>query len=52
MFAPSMQTGTPDPPVVLLSLRAVYIPGHLNVGTDILLRQGLRLGECRLHLKW
>ncbi len=26
----------------LLSLRAVYIPGHLNQGADILSRQGLR----------
>ncbi len=32
-----------------LSLRAVYIPGHLNVGADILLRQGPRPGEWRLH---
>ncbi len=28
-----------------LSLRAVYIPGHLNVGADILSRQGPRPGE-------
>ncbi|XDV47155.1 hypothetical protein PO909_016859 [Leuciscus waleckii] len=26
-----------------------YIPGHQNVGTDILLRQGLRPREWRLH---
>ncbi|ROK23428.1 hypothetical protein DPX16_16472 [Anabarilius grahami] len=32
----------------LLSLRAGYIPGHLNMGTDILLRQGLRPGNWRL----
>ncbi len=29
----------------LLSLRAVYIPGHLNVGADTLSRQGLLPGE-------
>ncbi|KAL0195548.1 hypothetical protein M9458_009120, partial [Cirrhinus mrigala] len=33
----------------LLSLRAVHIPGHLNVGTDILSRQGPRPGEWMLH---
>ncbi len=33
----------------LLSLRAVYIPGYLNQGADILLRQGLRPGEWMLH---
>ncbi len=32
-----------------LSLRGVYIPGHLNVGADILSRQGPRPGEWRLH---
>ncbi len=32
-----------------LSLRAVYIPGNLNVGADILSRQGPRPGEWRLH---
>ncbi len=32
-----------------LSLRAVYIPGHLNIGADILSRQGPRPGEWRLH---
>ncbi len=32
-----------------LSLRAVYIPGHLNVGADILSRQGPRPGEWSLH---
>ncbi len=33
----------------LLSLRAVYIPGHLNVGADTLSRQGLLPGEWMLH---
>ncbi len=33
----------------LLSLRAVHIPGHLNMGADILSRQGLRPGEWMLH---
>ncbi len=33
----------------LLSLRAVYIPEQLNQGADILLRQGLRPGEWKLH---
>ncbi|KAI2645137.1 Transposon Ty3-G Gag-Pol polyprotein [Labeo rohita] len=33
----------------LLSLRAVYVPGHLNLGADILLRQGPRPGEWMLH---
>ncbi|KAI2644160.1 hypothetical protein H4Q32_028378 [Labeo rohita] len=33
----------------LLSLRAVQIPGHLNVGADILSRQGPRPGEWMLH---
>ncbi|KAL0186577.1 hypothetical protein M9458_018247, partial [Cirrhinus mrigala] len=33
----------------LLSLRAVHIPGHLNVGADILSRQGPRPGEWMLH---
>ena len=33
----------------LLSLRAVYIPGKLNVGADILSRQGPRPGEWKLH---
>ncbi|XP_048017809.1 uncharacterized protein LOC125249543 [Megalobrama amblycephala] len=32
-----------------LSLRAAYIPGHQNVGADILSRQGPRPGEWRLH---
>ncbi len=32
-----------------LSLRAVYILGHLNVGADILSRQRPRPGEWRLH---
>ncbi|XDV25212.1 hypothetical protein PO909_029164 [Leuciscus waleckii] len=35
----------------LLSLRPVYIPGHQNIGADILSRQGLRPGEWRLHTK-
>ncbi|KAI2667130.1 Transposon Ty3-G Gag-Pol polyprotein [Labeo rohita] len=33
----------------LLLLRAVYLPGYLNVGADILSRQGLRPGEWMLH---
>ncbi|KAL0159531.1 hypothetical protein M9458_043256, partial [Cirrhinus mrigala] len=33
----------------LLSLRAVHIPGHLNVGADILSRQGPWPGEWMLH---
>ncbi|KAL0148000.1 hypothetical protein M9458_056674 [Cirrhinus mrigala] len=33
----------------LLSLRAVHIPGHLNLGADILPRQGPRPGEWMLH---
>ena len=33
----------------LLSLRAAYIPGHLNVGADALSRQGPVPGEWRLH---
>ncbi|KAI2661474.1 Transposon Ty3-G Gag-Pol polyprotein [Labeo rohita] len=33
----------------LLSLRAVHIPGYLNVGADILSRQGPRPGEWMLH---
>ncbi|XP_059409232.1 uncharacterized protein LOC132143098 [Carassius carassius] len=32
-----------------LSLRAVHIPGHMNMGADILSRQGPRPGEWRLH---
>ncbi len=32
-----------------LLLRAVYIPGHFNVGADILSRQGPRPGEWMLH---
>ncbi|KAI2662377.1 Transposon Ty3-G Gag-Pol polyprotein [Labeo rohita] len=35
----------------LLSLRAVYVPGHLNLGADILSRQGPRPGEWMLHLE-
>ncbi|KAL0159972.1 hypothetical protein M9458_043697, partial [Cirrhinus mrigala] len=33
----------------LLSLRAVHVPGHLNMGADILSRQGQRPGEWMLH---
>ncbi|GAA6090398.1 uncharacterized protein LOC117958235, partial [Tachysurus ichikawai] len=33
----------------LLSLRAIYIPGRLNVRADALSRQGPRPGEWRLH---
>ncbi|KAL0150616.1 hypothetical protein M9458_054077, partial [Cirrhinus mrigala] len=33
----------------LLSLRAVHVPGHLNMGADILSRQGPRPGEWMLH---
>ncbi|KAI2652574.1 Peptide methionine sulfoxide reductase MsrA [Labeo rohita] len=33
----------------LLSLRAVYVPGHLNMGADILSRQGQRPREWMLH---
>ncbi|KAL0174652.1 hypothetical protein M9458_030620, partial [Cirrhinus mrigala] len=33
----------------LLSLRAVHVPGHLNMGADILSRQGPRPRECMLH---
>ncbi|MCJ8746571.1 hypothetical protein PDJAM_G00143220 [Pangasius djambal] len=33
----------------LLSLRAVYIPGHLNMGADILSRQVPRPGEWSRH---
>ncbi|KAI2645059.1 Retrovirus-related Pol polyprotein from transposon 17.6 [Labeo rohita] len=36
----------------LLSLRAVHVPGHLNMGADILSRQGLRPGEWMLHPPW
>ena len=32
-----------------LSLRAVYISGHLNVGADLLFRQKLPIGEWKLH---
>ncbi|KAI2644351.1 ORF V: Enzymatic polyprotein [Labeo rohita] len=32
----------------LLSLRAVHVPGHLNMGADILSRQGSRPGEWML----
>ncbi|KAI2655953.1 Transposon Tf2-6 polyprotein [Labeo rohita] len=33
----------------LLLLRAVHVPGHLNVGADVLSRQGPRPGEWMLH---
>ncbi len=33
----------------LLLLRAVHIPGYLNMGADILPRQGPRHGEWMLH---
>ncbi len=33
----------------LLSLRTTFIPGALNIGANILFRQGLRPGEWRLH---
>lgn len=33
----------------LLSFRAVFIPGYLNQGADMLSRQGLRAGEWSLH---
>ncbi len=33
----------------LLSLKAVHIPGHLNMGADILSRQGPRPRQWRLH---
>ncbi|KAI2647584.1 ORF V: Enzymatic polyprotein [Labeo rohita] len=33
----------------LLSLRAVFVPGYLNVGADVLSRQGPRPGEWMLH---
>ncbi|KAL0199203.1 hypothetical protein M9458_007743, partial [Cirrhinus mrigala] len=35
----------------LLSLRAVHVPGHLNMGADVLSRQGPRPGEWMLHPK-
>ncbi|KAL0170784.1 hypothetical protein M9458_035380, partial [Cirrhinus mrigala] len=33
----------------LISLRAIHIPGHLNLGADILSRQGPRPGEWMLY---
>ena len=33
----------------ILSLRAIYLPGYLNQGADILSRQGPRPGEWSLH---
>ncbi|KAI2645737.1 enzymatic polyprotein [Labeo rohita] len=36
----------------LLSRRAVHVPGHLNLGADILPRQGLRPGGWMLHPQW
>lgn len=47
--------GMPDSPMIsrkLLILGAVYVPGHLNQGVDILLRQGLRFREWGLHLQY
>ncbi len=32
-----------------LSLRAIYIPGHMNVGADLLPRQAVTHGEWKLH---
>ncbi len=32
-----------------LSLRAIYIPGHMNVGTDLQSRQAVTHGEWKLH---
>ncbi len=32
-----------------LSLRAIYIPGHMNVGADLLSRQAVTHGEWKLH---
>ncbi len=32
-----------------LSLRAIYIPGHTNVGADLLSRQAVTHGEWKLH---
>ncbi|KAI2651123.1 Transposon Ty3-G Gag-Pol polyprotein [Labeo rohita] len=36
----------------LLSLRAVYVPGHLNLGADILSRQGPRPGNGCFTPRW
>ncbi len=51
-FTLPVQAGAPDPWVVpgkLLSLRVVHIPVHLNMGADILSRQGPRPREWMLH---
>ncbi len=32
-----------------LSIRAIYIPGHMNVGADWLSRQAVKHGEWKLH---
>ncbi len=32
-----------------LSLRVIYIPGHMNVGADLLSRQTMTHGEWKLH---
>ncbi|KAI2655571.1 Transposon Ty3-I Gag-Pol polyprotein [Labeo rohita] len=32
-----------------LSLRAIYIPGHMNMGADFLSRQAVTHGEWKLH---
>ncbi len=34
-----------------LSLRAIYIPGHMNVGADLLSRQAVKHEEWKLHPK-
>ncbi len=52
VFTPPVQAGVPDPWVVpgqTPLARAVHIPGHLNMGADILSRQGPRPGEWMLH---
>lgn len=36
---------------MFLSIRAVHIPGHLNLGADLLSRRGLDPGGWRLHLQ-
>jgi len=48
---PPVQVGTGCAQGTLLSLSAVHIPGHMDVGADILSRQGLRPGEWRLYLE-
>jgi len=46
---PPVQVGTGCAQGTLLSLSAVHIPGNMDVGADILSRQGLRPGEWRLY---